>query len=174
MKLDFILWTCIHFARQYADRQEAADAQPISCRRPCAASCKRFWCAPIVRAVFRIVAGSAGTMTQGGCGRNQHRRAAAVCDHPGGRRCRALEASLIGNVARLSADEVTRWERFTRLVGRRMTWTIATTFGLPELAIKRGRWRSAISFRASRALYRAEEIGDERIRHLDVAAIAGA
>jgi ParB/RepB/Spo0J family partition protein len=50
----------------------------------------------------------------------------------------ALEASLIENVARLDADEVTRWETFTRLVKEgRSVDEIATTFGLPELAVKR-------------------------------------
>src|SRR3546814_7369841 len=33
----------------------------------------------------------------------------------------AIEASLIENIARLDADEVTRWETFTRLVDRKST-----------------------------------------------------
>src|SRR3546814_11695779 len=50
----------------------------------------------------------------------------------------AIEASLIANIARLDADEVTRWETFTRLVreGRDVA-DISTPFGIPELGVKR-------------------------------------
>ncbi|MEO5865811.1 MAG: ParB N-terminal domain-containing protein [Sphingomonas sp.] len=44
----------------------------------------------------------------------------------------AVEASLIENIARLDADEVTQWETFTRLVREgRSVADIAMTFGLP-------------------------------------------
>ncbi len=45
----------------------------------------------------------------------------------------AIEASMIENLARLDADEVTQWETFTRLVkeGRDVA-DIAATFGLPR------------------------------------------
>src|SRR6187402_3031282 len=50
----------------------------------------------------------------------------------------AIEASMIENLARLDADEVTQWETFTRLVreGREVA-DIAETFGLPDLTIRR-------------------------------------
>ncbi|KTE04324.1 chromosome partitioning protein ParB [Sphingopyxis sp. H038] len=50
----------------------------------------------------------------------------------------ALEASLIENVARRDADEVTQWASFARLVreGRSIA-EISETFGLPELGVKR-------------------------------------
>ena len=81
----------------------------------------------------------------------------------------ALEASLIENIARLDADEVTRWETFTRLVkeGRSID-EIATTFGLPELAVKRTLALGDLSPRI-RQLYRAEEIDATSIRHLTLA-----
>jgi ParB family transcriptional regulator, chromosome partitioning protein len=81
----------------------------------------------------------------------------------------ALEASLIENVARLDADEVTRWEQFTRLVKEgRSVDEIATTFGLPELAVKRTLALGNLVPRI-RALYRAEEIDATSIRHLTMA-----
>jgi ParB family transcriptional regulator, chromosome partitioning protein len=81
----------------------------------------------------------------------------------------ALEASLIENVARLDADEVTRWETFTRLVKEgRSVDEIATTFGLPELAVKRTLALGELLPRI-RNLYRAEEIDATSIRHLTMA-----
>ncbi len=81
----------------------------------------------------------------------------------------ALEASLIENIARLDADEVTRWEQFTRLVREgRSVDEIATTFGLPELAVKRTLALGNLVPRI-RALYRAEEIDATSIRHLTMA-----
>jgi ParB family transcriptional regulator, chromosome partitioning protein len=81
----------------------------------------------------------------------------------------ALEASLIENVARLDADEVTRWETFTRLVKEgRSVDEIATTFGLPELAVKRTLALGELLPRI-RQLYRAEEIDATSIRHLTMA-----
>lgn len=81
----------------------------------------------------------------------------------------AIEASMIENMARLDADEVTQWESFTRLVkqGRRLE-DIAATFGLPDLAVKRvlalGNLLPAI-----RDLYRKEQIDAATIRHLTLA-----
>jgi ParB family chromosome partitioning protein len=50
----------------------------------------------------------------------------------------AIEASLIENSARLDPDEVTRWECFTRLVREgRCVEELSTTFGLPDLAVRR-------------------------------------
>ena len=81
----------------------------------------------------------------------------------------ALEASLIENIARLDADEVTRWETFTRLVKEgRSVDEIATTFGLPELAVKRTLALGDLLPRI-RQLYRAEEIDATSIRHLTLA-----
>ena len=81
----------------------------------------------------------------------------------------AIEASMIENMARLDADEVTRWETFTRLVkeGRSVN-DIAATFGLPELAVKRtlalGNLLPAI-----RRMYAAERIDAATARHLTLA-----
>lgn len=81
----------------------------------------------------------------------------------------AIETSMIENMARLDADEVTRWESFTRLVreGRKVE-DIAATFGLPDLAIKRvlalGNLLPAI-----RDLYRKEQIDAATVRHLTMA-----
>ena len=81
----------------------------------------------------------------------------------------ALEASLIENIARLDADEVTRWETFTRLVKEgRSVDEIAITFGLPELAVKRTLALGELLPRI-RQLYRAEEIDATSIRHLTMA-----
>jgi ParB family transcriptional regulator, chromosome partitioning protein len=81
----------------------------------------------------------------------------------------ALEASLIENVARLDADDVTRWETFTRLVKEgRSVDEIATTFGLPELAVKRTLALGELLPRI-RHLYRSEEIDATSIRHLTLA-----
>ena len=81
----------------------------------------------------------------------------------------ALEASLMENIARLDADEVTRWEQFTRLVKEgRSVDEIATRFGLPELAVKRTLALGNLTPRI-RALYRAEEIDATSIRHLTMA-----
>lgn len=50
----------------------------------------------------------------------------------------ALEASLIENVARRDADEVTQWVTYTRLVREgRSVADISYTFGMPEAMVKR-------------------------------------
>lgn len=81
----------------------------------------------------------------------------------------AIEASMIENLARLDADEVTQWETFTRLVkqGRSVT-DIAATFGLPDLVIARVLALGNLLPRI-RTLYRDEAIDRTTIRHLTLA-----
>ena len=81
----------------------------------------------------------------------------------------ALEASMLENMARLDADEVKRWESFTRLVKTgRSVEDIAATFGLPELAVKRTLALGNLLPRI-RALYAAEEIDRATVRTLTLA-----
>lgn len=81
----------------------------------------------------------------------------------------AIEASMIENVARLDADEVTQWESFTRLVKEgRGADEIAATFGLPDLAIRRILALGNLLPRI-RTLYRAEKIDRATVRHLTLA-----
>jgi ParB family transcriptional regulator, chromosome partitioning protein len=84
----------------------------------------------------------------------------------------AIEASLIENTARLDADEVTRWETFTRLVreGRDID-DLSRTFGLPELAVKRILALGNLMPRI-RTLYRDGEIDAVTVRHLTLASKA--
>jgi len=81
----------------------------------------------------------------------------------------AIEASMIENLARLDADEVTQWETFTRLVkeGRDVT-DIAATFGLPDLTIARVLALGNLLPRV-RSLYAAEKIDRATVRHLTLA-----
>ncbi len=81
----------------------------------------------------------------------------------------AIEASMIENLARLDADEVTQWETFTRLVkeGRDVA-DIAATFGLPELTIARVLALGNLLPRI-RHLYAAEKIDRATVRHLTLA-----
>lgn len=81
----------------------------------------------------------------------------------------AIEASMIENLARLDADEVTQWETFTRLVkeGRDVT-DIAATFGLPDLTIARVLALGNLLPRI-RALYALEKIDRATVRHLTLA-----
>lgn len=81
----------------------------------------------------------------------------------------AVEASMIENLARLDADEVTQWNTFTRLVkeGREVD-DIAVTFGLPELMIRRILALGNLLPRI-RDLYRAEKIDRATVRHLTLA-----
>ena len=81
----------------------------------------------------------------------------------------AIEASMIENLARLDADEVTRWETFTRLVkeGRAID-DIAATFGLPELTIARALALGNLLPRI-RSFYAAEKIDRATVRHLTLA-----
>jgi ParB family chromosome partitioning protein len=81
----------------------------------------------------------------------------------------AVEASLIENVARLDADEVTQWATFTRLVKEgRSVEEIAATFGLPELNVTRVLALGNLLPRI-RAMYAAEEIDRATVRHLTLA-----
>mgnify|MGYP001082353604 CR=1 FL=1 len=81
----------------------------------------------------------------------------------------AIEASMIENLARLDADEVTQWETFTRLVkeGSEVD-DIAATFGLPDLTIRRILALGNLLPRI-RGLYRAEKIDRTTVRHLTLA-----
>jgi ParB family transcriptional regulator, chromosome partitioning protein len=81
----------------------------------------------------------------------------------------AIEASIIENIARLDADEVTQWETFTRLVKQgRTVDDIATTFGLPDLTITRILALGNLLPRI-RALYAQEKIDRATMRHLTLA-----
>lgn len=84
----------------------------------------------------------------------------------------AVEASLIENMARRDADEVTQWATFTRLVkeGRSVS-DIAATFGLPDLTVKRILALGNLLPRI-RTLYANEEIDAATVRHLTLASKA--
>lgn len=81
----------------------------------------------------------------------------------------ALELSILENCRRRDPDEVTQWESFTRLVkeGRSID-EIATTFAMPELAVKRTLALGNLLPRV-RSLYRAGEIDATTVRHLTLA-----
>ncbi len=81
----------------------------------------------------------------------------------------ALEASLIENIARLDADEVTQWETFARLVkeGRGIE-DIAATFGLKVEVVRRVLALGNLLPRI-RTLYRTEQIDAATVRHLTMA-----
>ena len=81
----------------------------------------------------------------------------------------ALEASMIENLARLDPDEVKRWESFTRLVKEGRSFEdIATTFGLPDLAVKRTLALGNLLPKV-RTLYAAQEIDAGTVRTLTLA-----
>ncbi len=81
----------------------------------------------------------------------------------------AIEASLIENVARRDADEVTQWETFTRLVREgRTAEDISATFGIPELGVKRILALGNLLPRI-RDLYRRDAIDAATVRHLTLA-----
>jgi ParB family chromosome partitioning protein len=81
----------------------------------------------------------------------------------------AVEASLIENAARLDPDEVTQWEGFVRLIKEgRTAEEIATTFGLPDLAVRRILALGNLLPRI-RSLYRKGDIDGASIRHLTLA-----
>ncbi|WCP13322.1 Nucleoid occlusion protein [Sphingobium sp. AntQ-1] len=81
----------------------------------------------------------------------------------------AIEASMIENLARLDADEVTQWATFTRLVKEgRTVDDIAATFGLPDLTIARVLALGNLLPRI-RAAYAAEKIDRTTVRHLTLA-----
>ena len=81
----------------------------------------------------------------------------------------AIEAALIENCERLDPDEMTQCETFVRLVkeGREIA-DISTTFGLPELAVRRILALGNLLPRV-RELYRAQKIDAITIRHLTMA-----
>ncbi|WP_294251318.1 ParB N-terminal domain-containing protein [uncultured Sphingomonas sp.] len=81
----------------------------------------------------------------------------------------AIEASMIENLSRLDADEVTQWETFTRLVRQgRDVADIAATFGLPDLTVARVLALGNLLPRI-RQLFAAEKIDRTTIRHLTLA-----
>lgn len=81
----------------------------------------------------------------------------------------AVEASMIENMARRDADEVTQWESFTRLVkeGRKLD-DIAETFGLPELTVRRVLALGNLLPRI-RQMYASDDIDRATVRHLTLA-----
>lgn len=81
----------------------------------------------------------------------------------------AIEASMIENLARLDADEVTQWETFTRLVKEGLdVANIAATFGLPDLIIARVLALGNLLPRI-RSVYASEKIDRATVRHLTLA-----
>ena len=81
----------------------------------------------------------------------------------------AVEASLIENVARCDADEMTQFETFTRLIGEgRTVENIAATFGLTEIMVMQ---RLALGnlLPKIREAYRADEIDSDTLRYLTMA-----
>lgn len=84
----------------------------------------------------------------------------------------AIEASLLENVARLDADEVTQWETFSRLVNEgRGVENIAATFGIAEQVVRRVLALGNLLPRI-RSLYRKELIDVATVRHLTMATTA--
>lgn len=84
----------------------------------------------------------------------------------------AIEASMIENMARLDADEVTQWETFTRLVKEgRSVEEIGLTFGLPDLMVRRVLALGNLLPRI-RAMYAREQIDRVTVRHLTLASKA--
>lgn len=81
----------------------------------------------------------------------------------------AIEASLIENVARRDADDVTQWASFARLVreGRNIA-EISETFGLPELGVKRILALGNLMPRI-RTLYSQDEIRYATVQQLTLA-----
>jgi ParB family chromosome partitioning protein len=81
----------------------------------------------------------------------------------------ALEASLIENIARLDADEVSQWEMFTRLVkAGKSPEAIGLTFGLPEQAVRQVLALGNLLPRV-RQLYRDGDLDRVSVRYLTLA-----
>ena len=81
----------------------------------------------------------------------------------------ALEASLLENVARLSPDEVTRWEAFVRLVKQgRGVEDIAATFAITGPVVRRILALGNLLPRL-RHLYRQDKVDAATVRHLTMA-----
>ena len=87
----------------------------------------------------------------------------------------AIEASMIENMARLDADEVSQWESFTRLVkeGRKVD-EIAATFGLPDLTVRRVLALSGLGLFALRGVTREGAIVVREARFFALLALLGA
>ena len=80
----------------------------------------------------------------------------------------AIEASLIENIRR-DPDEVTQWENFVRLTKEGQdVEEISTTFGIPDLGVRRILALGALLPRI-RDLYRKGEIDATTVRHLTMA-----
>ena len=121
------------------------------------AGARRFTAARIV-AGERVSAGEEGPPEPLPC---------AILD--GGDDADAVEASLIENIARLDADEVTQWATFTRLVKEgRSIEDVAATFGLPDLTVRRVLALGNLLPRI-RKMYAGEEIDRTTVRHLTLA-----
>ena len=144
--------------------RERGVLQPVLVRPNCqaghfeiVAGARRFTAAWIV-ADERAVAGEAGPPEPLPC---------AILDEADD--AAAVEASLIENIARLDADEVTQWATFTRLVKEgRTVEDVAATFGLPDLTVKRVLALGNLLPRI-RAMYASEEIDRTTVRHLTLA-----
>lgn len=82
----------------------------------------------------------------------------------------ALEISLIENVARRDADEITQWETYTRLITKegRTIADISLTFGMPEAWVKRILALGNLLPRI-RSLYAKAEINAATVRQLTLA-----
>ncbi len=178
MKLDFIALDRLSVSKtnmRYAKRApDVADILPSVRRRgvlqpvvvrpngapgafEIVAGARRFTAARIV-ADERAAAGEAGPPEPLPC---------AILD--GGDDADAIEASLIENIARLDADEVTQWATFTRLVKEgRSIEDVAATFGLPDLTIRRVLALGNLLPRI-RKMYAGEEIDRATVRHLTLA-----
>jgi ParB family transcriptional regulator, chromosome partitioning protein len=84
----------------------------------------------------------------------------------------AIEASLIENVARRDADEMSQWTTFVRLIKEgRSLCDISATFGIPELGVKRILALGNLLPRI-RNLYGNNEIDAATVRHLTLASKA--
>ena len=82
---------------------------------------------------------------------------------------KALEASLIENIARCDPDEMTRFETFSLLVNKGKTIKeIALTFGVTEIMVKRSLALGNL-IPAIRNAYRNEKISVQSIRQLTLA-----
>ena len=147
--------------------------QPIIVRPNCAegafeivAGSRRFHAAKIV-AAERRAAGDADPNGDGDSDGASAMLPCAILDDSDD--ADAVEASMIENMARLDPDEVTQWETFAKLIkeGRSLE-DIATTFGLPDLEVRRVLALGNLLPRI-RTLYRKEKIDCVTVRHLTLA-----
>lgn len=83
----------------------------------------------------------------------------------------AVEASLLENVARLDADEVSQWETFARLIKEgRSAEDIAATFGIPDSVVRRVLALGNLVPRIL-ALYRTGQLDAGTVRALTMATV---